>query len=68
MKIDHGDMKQSLISEFAVILNTTAEYLFCGEKNKYGLNTESYEVLNMFKKMDEKTKEIILMQMRFWAK
>ena len=27
---DHGDMKQSMISEFADILNTTVEYLVCG--------------------------------------
>lgn len=27
---DHGDMKQSMISEFADILGTTVEYLICG--------------------------------------
>ena len=27
---DHGDMKQSMIAEFAVILETTVEYLACG--------------------------------------
>lgn len=65
---NHGDMKQSLIEEFADVLNTTKEYLFCGNitANDYDANLE--EVLSLFSKMDEKTQEILLIQMRALVK
>lgn len=64
---DHGDMKQSLIAEFAFVLNTTAEYLFCGAMKEMELDADSYEALQLFEKMNKKTKEIILIQMRALA-
>lgn len=36
-------MKQSLIAEFAFVLNTTAEYLFCGAMKEMELDADSYE-------------------------
>ena len=65
---DHGDMKQSLISEIADILNTTVEYLVCGVISDSGLDEDTKEVISLFKKMDTKTKEILLIQMRALAR
>lgn len=61
---DHGDMKQSMISEFARILNTTIEYLVCGVIKTPEMNRESVEVVELFSRMDERTREIFLIQMR----
>ena len=61
---DHGDMKQSMIAEFADILNTTVEYLVCGIVNESASDEISAEMLRLFSSMDEQTKEIMLIQMR----
>ena len=61
---DHGDMKQSMIAEFADILNTTVEYLVCGIVNESASDETSAEMLRLFSSMDEQTKEIMLIQMR----
>ncbi len=61
---DHGDMKQSMISEFANILNTSVEYLVCGVKGNINLNPELQEVVNIFERMDKRTRTIILIQIR----
>ena len=61
---DHGDMKQSMISEFAGILNTTVEYLVCGVIKEPEMDKESAEVLDLLSRMDEKTREVFLIQMR----
>ena len=65
---DHGDMKQSMIAEFATILRTTIEYLICGVIKNPDLDADSVEILNLFGAMDEKTRQIILVQMRAVAK
>ena len=65
---DHGDMKQSLIAEFADILNTTVEYLVCGVVKESVSDDTSAEMLRLFSSMDEQTKEIMLIQMRALAK
>ena len=61
---DHGDMKQSMIAEFADILNTSVEYLVCGIVNESASDEFSAEMLRLFSSMDEQTKEIMLIQMR----
>lgn len=61
---DHGDMKQSMISEFADILGTTVEYLICGGIKAPELDEDSVELLRLFGAMDDRTKEITLVQMR----
>ena len=61
---DHGDMKQSMIAEFAVILGTTVEYLVCGVIKESAPDESSAEMLRLFSSMDERTKEIMLIQMR----
>lgn len=61
---DHGDMKQSMIAEFADILNTTVEYLVCGIVEESASDETSAEMLRLFSSMDEQTKEIMLIQMR----
>ncbi len=61
---DHGDMKQSLISEIADILNTTVEYLVCGVIKEGSPDASSAEMLQLFSSMDERTKEFMLIQMR----
>ena len=61
---DHGDMKQSMIAEFADILGTTVEYLICGVIKAPELDADSVELLKLFGAMDEKTKQIMLVQMR----
>lgn len=58
------DMKQSMIAEFAVILGTTVEYLVCGVIKEIALDESSAEMLRLFSSMDERTKEIMLIQMR----
>ena len=65
---DHGDMKQSMIAEFAKILGTTVEYLVCGVIKESGPDAPSAEMLQLFSSMDEQTKEIMLIQMRALAK
>ena len=65
---DHGDMKQSMISGFADILGTTVEYLICGVIKAPELDTDSVEMLKLFGAMDEKTRQIILVQMRAVAR
>ena len=61
---DHGDMKQSMIAEFADVLGTTVEYLICGVIKAPELDADSVELLKLFGAMDEKTKQIMLVQMR----
>ena len=65
---DHGDMKQSMIVEFDDILGTTVEYLICGVIKALELDTDSVEMLKLFGAMDEKTRQIMLVQMRAVAK
>ena len=65
---DHGDMKQSMLEEFANTLGTTVEYLICGVIKTPDLAADSVEVLKLYEAMDEKTKQIILLQMRAVAK
>ena len=65
---DHGDMKQSMIAEFAAILGTTVEYLICGVIKTPLLDADSVEILKLFGAMDEKTRQIMLVQMRAIAK
>ena len=65
---DHGDMKQSMIAEFADILGTTVEYLVCGGIKAPELDADSVELLKQFEAMDEKTKQIMLVQMRAVAR
>ncbi len=61
---DHGDMKQSMISEYARVLNTTVEYLVCGEIKKSESDWVAYEAVELLSRMDERMKEIIMIQMR----
>lgn len=61
---DHGDMKQSMIAEFADVLGTTVEYLICGAFKTPELDEDSVELLKLFETLDEKTKQIMLVQMR----
>lgn len=42
---DHGDMKQSMIAEFAKILGTTVEYLVCGVIKESRPDASSAEML-----------------------
>ena len=56
---DHGDMKQSMIVEFADVLGTTVEYLICGVIKVPELDADSVELLKLFGAMDEKTKQIM---------
>ena len=65
---DHGDMKQSMIAEFADVLGTTVEYLICGVIKTPELDEDSVELLKLFEAMDERTKRIMLAQMRAVAK
>ena len=65
---DHGDMKQSMIAEFADILGTTVEYLICGVVKAPEVGEDAAELLKLFEAMDERTKQIILVQMRAVAK
>ena len=65
---DHGDMKQSMIAEFADILGTTVEYLICGVIKAPELDADSVELLKLFGAMDERTRQIMLVQMRAVAK
>ncbi len=65
---DHGDMKQSMIAEFAEILGTTVEYLVCGVIRTHELDADSVELLKLFGAMDEKTRQIMLVQMRAVAR
>ena len=65
---DHGDMKQSMIAEFAKILGTTVEYLVCGVIKESVPDESSAEMLQLFSSMDEQTKEIMLIQMRALVK
>ena len=61
---DHGDMKLSLISEFACVLKTSAEYIVCGESNYPFLTKEEQEMIDLYNKMDRKEQEIVLIMMR----
>lgn len=65
---DHGDMKQSMISEFAEAIGTSVEYLVCGVLKVPEMNKQTAEILELFSMMDEKTREIILIQMRALVK
>ena len=65
---DHGDMKQSMIAEFADILGTTVEYLVCGVIKTPELDADSVEILKLFGALDEKTRHIMLVQMRAVAR
>ena len=53
---DHGDMKQSMISEFVGILNTMVEYLVCGEIRFRVMDQESAEALYLLLRMDGYTR------------
>ena len=55
---------KSMIAEFAVILGTTVEYLVCGVIKESAPDESSAEMLRLFSSMDERTKEIMLIQMR----
>ena len=61
---DNGDMKKSLIAEFAKVLETTYEYLACGIVNNLKLDERSSEALRLFSLMDDLTKDLFLKQMR----
>ena len=61
---DHGDMKQSMIAEFADVLGTTVEYLICGVIKAPELDADSVELLKLFGAMDERTRQIMMVQMR----
>ncbi len=61
-------MKQSMIAEFARILVTTVEYLVCGVIKESSPDASSAEMLQLFSSMDDRTKEIMLIQMRALAK
>ena len=65
---DHGDMKQSMIAEFADVLGTTVEYLICGVIKAPELDADSVELLKLFGAMDESTRQIMLVQMRAVAR
>ena len=65
---DHGDMKQSMIAEFAKVLGSTVEYLVCGVIKESKTDASSAEMLQLFSSMDERTKEIMLIQMRALVK
>ena len=65
---DHGDLKQSMIAEFADVLGTTVEYLICGVIKTPELDADAAELLQLFSSMDERTKKIMLSQMRAVAK
>ncbi len=45
---DHGDMKESLIREFAEVLKTTYEFLACGVVNGAKLSGKAAEMLQIF--------------------
>lgn len=64
---DHGDMKQSMITEFAISLCTTTEYLTCGSVRTPELNESEVEVLSLFAQMDPQVQELLLVQMRALA-
>ena len=64
---DHGDMKQSMMAEFARVLNTSVEYLICGKMNYTSLDEQSAEIMRLLSAMDEKTKSILLIQIRALA-
>lgn len=53
---------------FADILGTTVEYLICGVIKAPELDADSVELLKLFGAMDEKTKQIMLVQMRAVAR
>ncbi len=57
---DHGDMKQSMIAEFADILGTTVEYLICGVIKTPELDEDVAELLKLFGALDEKIRQIML--------
>ena len=61
---DHGDMKHSMIAEFADVLGTTVEYLICGVIKAPELDADSVELLKLFGAMDERTRQIMMVQMR----
>ena len=65
---DHGDMKQSMIAEFADVLGTTVEYLICGVIKAPEFGEDAVELLRLFSSMDERTKKIMMVQMRAVAK
>lgn len=64
---NHGDMKQSMIEEFAAVLGTTKEYLFCGLMALPDTDENTVEMLNLFTKMDATRQEWMLIQMRALA-
>ena len=65
---DHGDMKQSMVSEFARVLNTSVEYLVCGIQKLPEKDAEVSEAVSLFSQMDAMTRKILLVQMRALAK
>ena len=65
---DHGDMKQSMVSEFARILNTSVEYLVCGIQKLPQNDAEVSEAILLFCQMDDVTRKMLLVQMRALVK
>lgn len=65
---NHGDMKQSMIAEFARVLNTSVEYLICGRMDYVSMDEQSVEIMRLLSAMDENTKNILLIQIRALAK
>jgi len=51
-----------------VVLGTTVEYLICGVINTPKLDIDSVELLKLFGTMDDKTRQLMLVQMRAVAK
>ena len=47
---------------------TTVEYLVCGVIRTHELDADSVELLKLFGAMDERTRQIMLVQMRAVAK
>ena len=64
---NHGDMKQSLIEEFAGILGTTKEYLECGVIKTSAMSDNATEMLQLFAQLDPVRQEFMLIQMRALA-
>ncbi|WP_155832634.1 hypothetical protein [Butyrivibrio sp. AE3006] len=52
----------------ADILGTTVEYLVCGVIKAPELDADSVELLKLFEAMDEKIRQIMLVQMRAVAR
>lgn len=65
---DHGDLKQSMISEFADILNTSVEFLMCGNSPYIEFDEDALEAAIIMSHLDARTRNLLLVQMRALAK